>query len=71
MVVGKIPHYCHLVGGYGREPVDQSILSPESAERARLDGPCLTLAEIPKVGDRGVEYELVKIFNHPVKHERE
>lgn len=65
--------FCRIIGGYGREPVDPIVLSAESLERSRRDGPCLTIAEVPK-RDEGSGYvvlDIVKVFHHPIKHERE
>lgn len=65
--------YCRLVGGFGRQPIDKSILSPESLERCLKDGPCLTIAEVPTidVANNNVYSEIVKIFAPPVLSERE
>lgn len=64
---------CSLVGGYGRAPVDPSILSDESRAISAANGPCLTLAEVPELdeGSGEVIYSLVKIFSPPILHERE
>lgn len=64
---------CRVVGGYSRDPVDASALSPESAERAAKDGPCLSLAEVPRLDkDSGhTYYETVKVFHQPMRHPRE
>jgi hypothetical protein len=63
---------CSLVGGYGRTPINAEDLSPESLEKSKTDGPCLTFALIPTIKEDGsMRLELVKIFNHPVLHERE
>lgn len=64
-------HLCRIIGGYGRVPVDDSILSPESSILAKTNGPCLTIAEIPREEDGEVVYEIVKIFSPPVLNERE
>lgn len=65
--------FCQLIGGYGRIPVEKSILSPESAQKAESDGPCLTIAEVPVVDEAtGLFHsELVKVFHPAVLHERE
>lgn len=78
---GSSPHllqggtkvFCRIVGGYGREPVDRSILSEESAARSDRDGPCMTFAEVPTVDpDSGhLVMQLTKVFHQPVRHERE
>lgn len=64
---------CSLVGGYGRTPVRQEILGEESREASAKNGPCLTIAEVPRLDeDSGLLiYELEKIFSQPVLHERE
>jgi hypothetical protein len=65
--------YCQIVGGYGRDPVESSILSPESLEARDKNGPCLTLAYVPFY-DKETEQisaKLTKIFSPPVLHERE
>lgn len=62
---------CRIVGGYGRQPVDPAILSPESLERSKSDGPCLTIAEVPSVVDGTFVIDVVKIFAPAVTHERE
>lgn len=65
--------FCQLVGGYGRVPVDQSILSEESRARSVSDGPCVTIAEVPQFdeGSGTVHIEVVKVFHAAVLHERE
>lgn len=62
---------CHIVGGYGRTPVDPEILSVESLERSRRDGPCMTIAEVPVIEDDSIVMTITTIFSHPVLHERE
>lgn len=70
---GRTAVLCKVVGGYSRDPIDVASLSPESQERASKDGPCLSLAEVPRVDkDSGhVYYETVKVFHHPIRHPRE
>lgn len=63
--------HCRILGGFGRQPVDVSILSEESRKRMEADGPCLTLAEVPVFEDGIVAWELTKIFAEPVLNERE
>jgi len=64
--------FCHLVGGYGRDPIDQDILSEESRKAYLRDGTALTIAEVPSLDESGyVDRKIVKIFSPPVKHERE
>jgi len=48
-----------------------SILNAESAERSRVDGPCLTIVEVPSVLDGIFVTDIVKVFGPPVTHERE
>jgi len=67
---GKRAH-CHILGGYGRQPVDPTILSAESLERVKKDGPCLTLAEVPVLDDGMITWELTKVFGPPIVNERE
>ena len=62
---------CRLVGGYGREPVDKTILSEESKKLANENGPCLTIAEVPVIVGNDVFFELEKIFAPAVTHNRE
>lgn len=63
---------CVIVGGFGRTPIDQTILSDESKEKSMRDGPCLTIAEIPSMDDDGrVSLNVTKIFSEPVLHDRE
>ncbi len=64
---------CVLVGGYSRDPVDQSILSKESKAASEKDGPCLSIAEVPTFDrDSGKFYfEVVKVFHRPILHPRE
>jgi hypothetical protein len=61
------------VYGYGRTPIEKAKLGPESLARSERDGPCLTIAELPVLdSDSGmVITEVLKIFNHPILHERE
>jgi len=63
---------CQLLNGYGRLPVDPSVLSPESRKASERDGPCLTLAYVPVLdeNDRPV-HVLTKVFSPPVLHGRE
>lgn len=69
----KPAEYCQIVGGYGREPVDPMILSPESLKARDKGGPCLTIAYVPVYDEetKQVDMELTKIFAMPVLHERE
>jgi hypothetical protein len=67
---GKRAH-CRILGGYGRQPVDEAILSAESLVRSKKDGPCLTLAEVPVLDDGMVTWEITKVFSPPIVNERE
>ena len=62
---------CRLVGGYGRTPVDLTILSEESKLKMTGSGPCLTIAEIPVIYGKDFVYEIHKIFHPAVLHPRE
>jgi len=64
---------CRIVGGYGRESVDPTILSEESKKASEQNGPCLTIAEFPTLdeGSGKPYYKIVKIFSQPVLHKRE
>lgn len=68
----KKRYTCSILGGYGKIPVDESILSEESKEIAKHNGPCLTLASVPEVQEGSVNMILVKIFSPPIlsKHEK-
>lgn len=68
---GKMIAKCRLVGGYGRVELDKSILSPESNQISKKNGLCLTIAEVPKMENDMIIYDMVKIFSHPITHERE
>jgi hypothetical protein len=63
--------FCHLIGGYGRTPVDSEILSEESKKLVIKYGPCLTIAEIPHVYNGEISFELIKIFSQPILSDRE
>ena len=65
--------FCQIIGGYGRDPIDTSKLSPDSLARSKRDGPCLTIAQVPTWNPDINTYmtELVKIFSQPNKHPRE
>jgi hypothetical protein len=68
----KITLKCRIIGGFGREPVDKSVLSAESLEILNRDGPCLTIAEVPSIDEEGfVSYDVVKIFSPPCLTARE
>jgi len=73
IVNGKNVAICELIGGYGRTPVEENILSQESLSKSRADGNCLTLAHVPSFDEESNEiiYKLVKIFHSPNFHPRE
>lgn len=63
---------CKIVGGFGRAPVDRTILSEESMAASDRDGPCLTVAEVPDVDEQGyVTFTVVKVFSPPCLSDRE
>lgn len=65
-------YHCRIVGNYGRDPIDQTVLSEESKQKVAEHGPCLTIAEIPVLDDSGViVYQTKKIFSEPILHDRE
>jgi hypothetical protein len=63
--------FCSIIGGYGREPVDPSILSEQSKRLVESNGPCLTIAEVPVYDNDRVETVMEKVFSPPIKHDRE
>lgn len=57
---------CRIVGGFGRNPVDRTVLSDASKAASDKDGPCLTIAEVPTLDDQKfLTMEVVKIFSPP------
>jgi hypothetical protein len=63
---------CKIIGGFGRTPVDRTVLSEESIARVDRDGPCLTIAEVPDVDEQGyVTFTVVKVFSPPCLSDRE
>lgn len=66
-------YFCYLVGGYGRTPVDECILSEKSKELVKKQGGCLTIAEVPVLdtGSNMIYQKIEKIFHKPVLHARE
>lgn len=64
---------CRLIGGYGKKPVDLSILSEESKKLVSEYRECLTIAEVPIIDECSgmMTYQIVKIFAPPVLHGRE
>ena len=71
LIGGKMAAKCQLVGGYGRNPVDRDVLGVEARVASDRDGPCLTLAQVPRVEDGHLVRELIKVFSKPVRHGRE
>jgi hypothetical protein len=69
----KETYLCQVVGGYGRIPIDPSILSEKSKELSDKNGPCLTIAEVPThdIDSGKVRFEVTKIFHKPVLNSRE
>lgn len=71
-VDGKLKAFCLLIGGYGREEVDRSILSQESLEIAEKNGFCLSIASVPRHEEGvGIIRDTIKVFSGSVTHERE
>ncbi len=64
---------CSLIGGYGRSPIDKSILSQESLDLSTKNGDCLTIASVPQYDEASelVFFKTVKIFSQSVTHARE
>jgi len=64
---------CRIVGGYGQVPVRDAILSEESRILRDKNGPCLTIAEIPKRDEASghVYFDVTKIFHQPILHPRQ
>lgn len=71
LIVKAKRYLCRIVGGFGRTPVDQTILSADSQKASAESGPCLTLAEVPELDDGIVDWKLTKVFHHPVLSNRE
>ena len=66
------PVMCRVVGGFGRTPIDDEILSEESRRQSEMNGKCLTIAEVPYMDDSGTVFaKVVKIFSQPILAERE
>lgn len=70
---GKRALVCRIPGGYARKPPRDGIVSEESKKARDAHGPCLTIAEVPRLDvDSGHVYtEVVKIWHPPVLHPRE
>lgn len=71
-ILNNVQLSCRIIGGYGKVPIDASVLSDESKALMEKNGPCLTVAEVP-IGDdlNLIEWKVIKIFSPPVSHERE
>ncbi len=67
----KKRYVCLIIGGYGKTPVDESILSETSLKLSKRSGPCLTLAYIPEVQEETVNTVLTKIFSPPIISDHE
>lgn len=64
---------CRIIGGYGKQPVDPTILSEESKALVAQHGPCLTIVEVPELdeGSGLAVHQVVKVFAPAVFHDRE
>lgn len=71
LLYGKHSIKCRIIGGFGKIPLDKSILSSESLKKTKKDGECLTVAEVPAIEDEIVIYNVTKIFSPPVLSDRE
>lgn len=61
--------FCQIIGGFGDKPIDTSILSNESLELVKSNGPCLTVAELPFIDETDqITAKILKIFAPPVIH---
>lgn len=65
--------FCRIIGGYGREPLADAVMSEETKKIVERDGPCLTMAEVPKFDEPSgnIYRQITKIFSKPIKHPRE
>jgi hypothetical protein len=65
--------FCKILGGYGRSPIDEEVLSDSSKEVSLTSGRCLTLVSIPFLDKASgtVCTELIKVFHQPILHARE
>lgn len=70
-VTGGKRIHCRILGGFGKQPVEEGVLSEESKALVAQHGPCLTIAEVPKLEDGLVLHDVIKIFAQPVLNERE
>jgi hypothetical protein len=71
LIFGGKTFKCRIVGGFGRKPIDKSVLSEESIKSCKENGPCLTVAEVPTVEDGFVIFVVTKIFSPPCLSQRE
>lgn len=71
LIYQKKRYTCLIIGGYGKTPVDESILSEVSLKLSKRNGPCLTLAQIPEIQDETVNTVLTKIFAPPILSDHE
>jgi hypothetical protein len=64
---------CELIGNFGKDPVDVSILSLASRARMEKDGPCTSYVDIPMydASSDKVTFETTIIFHHPIRHPRD
>ena len=65
--------FCRIVGGYGREPIPDEKIGPESREAVERGGPCLSIAEVPSIDEPSghLYFETIKIWAQPIRHPRE
>lgn len=72
-VKGNKKVYCQLIGNFGIDPVDESILSPASLVRMKKDGPCTSYVEVPEFDKYSnmLHYSHIVIFHKPILHERQ
>ena len=64
---------CHVIGGYGREPVKEHLLSKESKKLVSKYGDCLSIVEVPIQDEYTKKFyrEVIKVFHPPIFHPRE
>ena len=67
------PVRCRLIGGYGQKPVPVDRMSDETRNVVERNGPCLTIAEVPRVDEPSgrIYFETVKIWSQPKLHPRQ
>ncbi|HEY8095261.1 MAG TPA: hypothetical protein VIE65_04100 [Methylobacter sp.] len=70
---GKRMAFCRILDGYANQPIDDDALSEESKKRKDRDGPCLSLAEVPRLDEASgkIYTEIIKVFHHPIIHPRQ